>query len=1260
MHSQILVDGTDLMHWADRRDAQSFLPQLIRRLILATVEKITRIGFPSGEAVQLGGWDGILAVGDGTAFIPVGVSAWEMSTRTDIKAKADEDCKKRSDNPREVNPAESTFIFVTPRRWGGKNDWQREKQAEGIWREVRVYDADDLEQWLESAPGVHLWFSIMLGKNPKSALDLDSFWIDWSESTRPNMSSEFVLSGRDETVKRIHEWLHEPPGILSVQAETNREAIAVLAAILRKLPPDERDKYLSRAILVRDMSAWQQLVATCQNLILLPDFDVVESVTRALRSKHRVLVPLGRAAHATENTLIVPPISSEIAAKILVDSGVSEEDARKLVKLARRSLVSFRRKLAVSPEVHQPRWAKPGEARVLVPVMLAGAWDSSNTNDREVIAAVAQTTYEDVDQEIVSRANDSDPPVRRIGSNWFLVSIEDVWSLLSRYMTQDDFERFENAALEVLGNPNPRFDLPEEKRWMAGALGHSPKYSEFLRKGIAETLAIMGARESSQLLSDGISSQEWAKRIARKILRRANADWRMWASLSNYLSLIAEAAPDIFLSAVEKGLEGDSPVLLNLFTDQEDALFSSSPHTGLLWALETLAWSPKYLGHSASLLAKLAHLDPGGKLSNRPQNSLRDIFLLWNPQTAATLEQRLRVIDRFREHERDLAWELLKKLMPETSGFGRYTPKPSFREWAFDYSPRVTNKEYFEGIQNVARRIAEDAGEIGTRWSEIVGLLPEFPFDLRNEIIGRLETMDVECFQIDDRKAICNALRCLVSRHRSFLEEHWSLSSEVSKRLEEIYYRFEPKDMTAKYAWLFSGFPVVLEGLERDWKSQQKAVEEAQLQAILDTYDTAGFDGITRLMEQASRPDQVGLTLGKSEITLDDEDELLHKYLVSDRPEELEFARGFVIGRICKSGPEWVEQKLIKTSEKWLPQAHAELIARLPCDERAWDLADGLSPETNQQYWSLVSPYMINETGMERATRQLLKYCRPHAAIDFLATCMIKSKDIPATIVIDALEQSLQVSPEDDPLSQSFSYHIEQLFGSLYASKEEIDKGRIARLEWGFLTVLRRNRRVPRFLHEELMNNPEFFVEVVKLVYRAKGEEPRELTEEEQARAMNAYRLLESCRGVPGTTAGEDIGVQKCKNWVQRVRKELSAQGRKTAGDEVIGQVLSGAPEGDDNAWPHKAVREVIEEIRSEELERGFEIGVYNSRGIISRDLTAGGDLERELADKYDGFADTLNDNWPRTASVLRRIAEVYRREAQREDRDAKIREDWD
>jgi len=45
--------------------------------------------------------------------VPNGISAWEMGTNKDVKRKADSDYEKRRGDLRGIDPAQSTFVFVT-------------------------------------------------------------------------------------------------------------------------------------------------------------------------------------------------------------------------------------------------------------------------------------------------------------------------------------------------------------------------------------------------------------------------------------------------------------------------------------------------------------------------------------------------------------------------------------------------------------------------------------------------------------------------------------------------------------------------------------------------------------------------------------------------------------------------------------------------------------------------------------------------------------------------------------------------------------------------------------------------------------------------------------------------------------------------------------------------------------------------------------------------------------------------------------------
>ena len=184
------------------------------------------------------------------------------------------------------------------------------------------------------------------------------------------------------------------------------------------------------------------------------------------------------------------------------------------------------------------------------------------------------------------------------------------------------------------------WDKPAGDRWFASAT-EQPRYSQRLRHSFAETLALLAADGDAIAGGAMASPRTRSEQATAHIFEAARDDWRVWASLGSLLPLLAEAHPDQFLSAVDAGLIGLEPTLLPLFDGDDGGLTSAPSHIGLLWALENVAWSPQLLPRASLALGRLAALDPGGKSSNRPSNSLGDIFRPWLPQTSADLDQRL-------------------------------------------------------------------------------------------------------------------------------------------------------------------------------------------------------------------------------------------------------------------------------------------------------------------------------------------------------------------------------------------------------------------------------------------------------------------------------------------------------------------------------------------------------------------------------------------------------------------------------------------
>ncbi len=148
--------STDISTWADQTiEARTRLPVLLRRLVNSTANEITFIDFPGNNDGERHGSDGVVTTNANSTWVPKGSSCWEFGVTKGPKAKADSDYIAR----KAIANKDQTFIFVTPRRWPGKTKWAADKNKIGEWKEVRAYDANDLEQWLEASATAQSWMA---------------------------------------------------------------------------------------------------------------------------------------------------------------------------------------------------------------------------------------------------------------------------------------------------------------------------------------------------------------------------------------------------------------------------------------------------------------------------------------------------------------------------------------------------------------------------------------------------------------------------------------------------------------------------------------------------------------------------------------------------------------------------------------------------------------------------------------------------------------------------------------------------------------------------------------------------------------------------------------------------------------------------------------------------------------------------------------------------------------------------------------------
>jgi excisionase family DNA binding protein len=1247
-----LVDGTQLSQWATTRDIQGRFPELVRRL-LASTPGITEVSVRAGEGVSAPGWDG-RAKSVGTAYLPSGSLCFEFGVGSQPKAKADEDYKKRRDNPQGVVPADTTFVFVTPRRWSGAAAWADARRAEGVFADVRVLDADDLEGWLQATPAVHHWISELLGRRPRAAETLERWWARFQAQTDPALPLALFLVGRDHQREQLTEFLVGYPSVITVQAVWRDEAIAFVSATIEVMERDSRP--VKPPLIVSSAEVWDRVMSQPGRMTLLPLFERPDIAT-AQQGNHHVILPIGREQVARGATIDLPPPNRQGAIEALEAAGVDSNRAYELAALARRSMPSLIRTLARDPRITRPPWSQLPAAAVLAPLVLAGAWTASEV-DTNLVSRMADEQWPVIERTLQHWRSTDDPPFVRSGTQWHLASPEEAFLVLRDALTPSDLQRWRQVAPEVLLETDPSLELPREERLVAAAKGIARGHSSVLRRGLAEGIALVGSM-GADTLSDGVSGADHARRLVHDILDQAGGDvsGQVWRSLADILPLLAEAAPEVFLDAVHDDLDRHEPLLATLFqdTDQDSWLDSSSPHTGLLWALETLCWSPEFLLDASRALAHLHVIDPGGRLSNRPLESLQSVLVGWIRQTAAPLDLRVRAIEQICRQLPDIGWRLILKLWPSHHALLLPPATPRFHDWRPE-SPSVLISEWIEYIGYLVGLAIDLAGADPVRWAELSEHLGPLPPAERSRLLQALGSFaDPDSLNSQQRLLLWERLHKEVAEHRRFSTAAWSMDEESLSVMQAIADRLEPTTNVERFGYLFDWQPDLPDVGTDNYAAYEARLVELRTHAVRNTLDVASIEGLRNLAERSPVPSHLGWIVGA--VAPEGLTPALLTWLDSEKSKLRDVAVSWASRSLVDKGIGWLFDVLARPEVA--SPARRNAIARcVPSTIEFWDALAQIDTELLNTYWNEMHPWRLRPQDADRAARELVRHGRAWAAVDLLASIM-HQPDGPSSVTPALVEEVFDAALTSDPTVegrvQVRGYEIGVLLDYLEAKRTDLE--RLARYEFVFFRLLEHHRQ-PRALSAALGRNPTVFVELVSRVYRGKNQPRRQLGQQEEALARQAWWILHHWHELPGQREDGTMDGEHLEQWVRDARLALADVDRADIGDEQIGRVLATSPTGTDGIWPAEPVRNILETIGSVSMETGVHVGVINQRGVTTRGVYEGGQQERTLAARYRQWAKQTAGNWPRTSRVLRGLAESYEREAQREDARAEVTAD--
>jgi hypothetical protein len=900
--------------------------------------------------------------------------------------------------------------------------------------------------------------------------------------------------------------------------------------------------------------------------------------------------------------------------------------------------------LGIKPSVPQEtNWNNLEFASEIALANLLGAWNEKTEADRSIIEQLTKIRFDDWTFKIRRILKTPDSPLSLQNGVWSVAKRHEMWKELGTMLFDDHLDNFKKITVDVLRESNPQFELKPDERYMANIRGKVLQHSLTLRKGLAETLALLGTQPEA-LKNCSLSKPETTAIISiREIFQDSN--WVLWGSLNNLLPTLAEAAPGEFLSAVENALKKTPSPFDELFSQEGSGITGANYMTGLLWALETLAWDEEYLVRTTVLLGKLALRDPGGNWGNRPANSLTAIFLPWFPQTMTSIDKRKAAIKTLQKECPKIAWKLLLCLLPSRHQTSMGSHRPTWRKSIpDDYNISVTKKEYWEQVSCYTEITLEMAKGDFDKINELATNLSNLPKPFFNIFLDYLNTIEIKGSSEEKRTILWDTLTKFTIRQKRHSDEKWAFPPEIIEKIENIASHFAPQTPEKLYARLFKNRSADLYDKKGSWQEQEKKLEEDRQNAIKVILEKGGIEAVLHFSKNVESPRRVGYSLGI--ISEDDIDGSILPNLIEDQDGKIkEFTSAFVFAKHSKQGLQWLDQVGV---EKWSKEQIGIFLSYLPCTKEAWDYALKFLGEHEAEYWKRVNVYPYDEkSDWDYAVEKLIKYKRPNAAISCLNAILHKKENVNIALATKAL---LDAVSTEEPLHEFDTYNTVEVIHGLQ-NNPEVNPDDLFRIEWAYLPLLTSPDEIasPKLLEQKLASDPDFFCELIRVIYRSKNDSgiKKESTEQEKAIAINAWHLLSEWQEIPGKNPDGSFSSEKFNDWLKTVKTKCEESGHLDVAMITLGEALIHSPSDPDGLWIHRTIAEALNSEDATKMRNGFSTGTFNSRGVYCVDPT--GKPEKDLAAKYKKQADEVeNAGYFRFAGTLRNLAMSYEDEAKR------------
>jgi len=885
---------------------------------------------------------------------------------------------------------------------------------------------------------------------------------------------------------------------------------------------------------------------------------------------------------------------------------------------------------------------KPEMEKFICDAIIIGSWNDKSEYDKAIITEFTGEDINNWEFKLKYLLHHHKKILHYNNGHWKINNREQILLKYADRLLDSDLDKLKSIAIKVLKEIDPMFELDPEDRYAASIYGKTPKYSKDIKNGISEILTLIAVNEEKLSMCSNSKVSHTVNSIIIELFNDSN--WKLWASLNDFLPILAEASPEQFMNVVKNSLSKSECPFDELFKQEGKGITGWNYMTGLYWALETLAWSEDYFIRSISILAELATHDPGGKFMNRPENSIVMILLPWFPHTLVSFEKRLNAFKIIRKDFPVIAFKIFLQLLPSKYQTTHGTNKPHYRnpvdkEW----DPKISRFECYNHCNEYTKIALELVFTEKKYLLDLLIHIDNIPYERFQDLFNYLLSDKIINATEEDRFHIWEILNLTLHKHRKFKNAQWAFNEEIIEKLQDVTKKIKPNNPKYLYRSLFSNNDHFYFSEDGNWENYLKEIEKARTKALKEVYHNNGVNGILEFAISVEDKYKIGFSLW----AINDkyiENSILPEYLDSTDISKKQLVKGFINGCFSNGKEAWINTFDFTT---WKKNQICSLLLNISYHEKIWNLAESLLGDNVNEFWEkiLESPYAMYGN-LIIAIDNLMKYKRPLFAAEVIYIHYYRNKELIKDKALSALISGIL---SDENIDSIDTHCIAELI-TLLQNEKEIDQDKLFQIEWAYLDFLDIHYGKKAItLHKYLSTDPYFLLDILKLLYKSEKSDETKSKGKERSQAVinNAWQLLQEWKSVPGIKDDNVFSETFFIEWFTTAKEICSKEGYLYVAMYNIGKVLFYTPKDESGLWINKKVAQLLNENESGDLRNGYCTEVFNSRGAHFVDET--GSEEKNIAEFWRERSKELeNEGFTYFATSIKELSDRYEYEAKR------------